>query len=301
MGPVSILNSDEVNVHTRFYKKLETLEEIEKDQRGRQKELEDYHDWLHSIPVKYEGEDYSLDIKERLKLMETSIKMQAKELERTKTLFLRDVKIIKEDLDEKTAEIQNHVKLIKEKDEYIKKLKEEKANEDMIRQIQERKPETDRQAAAKFESITEEMKNNLSLGVTAFRENLIEMLNEYLEDTLKEHDDLFVVLAEESKGLIEGCSEALEETIIEAQRDFCEQTRDVIKSVPSVQIVQKEVSTPVAKEDQDKSLSNLGIQTNATKNLNQPDVVEFFKNSLQEATRSESKYSTFILFVNWKR
>lgn len=114
-------------------KKLKNLERIEEDQKQRErdvslniyvyKKLEKYHRWLHSIEVKYDGEDFRLDLKDRLELMEKSVIMQAEELERTKKLFLRDLQIVQDELNEKIETI----KLCKAKMKHqYKKIKEVK-------------------------------------------------------------------------------------------------------------------------------------------------------------------------------
>lgn len=279
IGSVPSLGNVDINIHSRMHKKLEALEEIEKDQRGREKELEEYHNWLHSIPVKYEGEEYSLDIKERLKLMEISVKMQAQELERTKMLFLRDIKIVKDELDEKTSELQHlHVRL-KEREERIKQLEEDKGNikpNPPIPQVRtsngEGKTEIPSQLLTEYSKKSEEIHRNLTIGISSFRESLIEMMQEYLKETLGDSEYLPVIV-EESKGLIEGCSEALEETTQNAQREFIDSTRRFIEKLCNT-IGEGPASTP----DAGKSIDSYCIFD---------QLAEFIKNCILDATKQQ--------------
>ena len=293
MGSIPVLENNDVNIHTRMHKKLETLEEIERDQKGRERELEDYHNWLHSIPVKYEGEEYSLEIKERLKLMETSVKMQSKELERTKKLFLRDTQIVKDELTEKLLEIQSIQNKLKEKEDYIRVLEQKTSSVTPLRNASVEHTKHDHHSPKitsnhNFKSLIHDFKEHrelvarqLNTGIASFRDNLYEMMKEYLGEVLND-SPILPTLCEEIKCLIEGCSEALEETILESQRVFSSHTNGIMKKV-ILFTDDTHSENHIEKSIQTDEFATIGTAP-STK-----DTVEFFKTCLKQAGKQQDK------------
>jgi len=103
--------------------KLTLVDQIEKDQKGREQELDSYHEWLHSIPVRNANGEYSIDLKDRLALLEQSVRMQQQELQRAKKLFLRDTKLMRSELEEKTTALEKTKELVDAQKLVIQKLK----------------------------------------------------------------------------------------------------------------------------------------------------------------------------------
>lgn len=61
----------DTHVQNTLHKKLAVLEQIEKDQKSREVDLDKYHQWLHTIQVKHDTHGtYSIELKDRLLLLE---------------------------------------------------------------------------------------------------------------------------------------------------------------------------------------------------------------------------------------
>jgi regulator of replication initiation timing len=221
--------SEHYNV--RMHKKLAVLEEIEAEQKKREKDLDSFHIWLHSIPVQYDGEQQSLDIKERLQLMERSVTLQQKELVRTKKLFIRDIKIVKDELSEKNTDLEVTRKKIELKEKELELLRKELeiARKQEKTEIIVEKPTlamSSKEFSQERAEITTLVKafgrqrksslEKLSTSVSAFKTDLTSILQEHLMDVLgrkiKSKQEQQHV-SDEFKELVDGCSEALDETV----------------------------------------------------------------------------------------
>ncbi|KAL9656676.1 hypothetical protein ABK040_002946 [Willaertia magna] len=284
------------NIHLKIHKKLEILEEIERDQRGREKELEQYHDWLHSIPVKYDGEEHSLQLKERLILMEMSVKMQARELERTKNLFLRDIKIVKDELHEKTVGLQVVEKKLKEKQQMISEL-QNKLNDKNVKIAKE---VVKKKELKDCSGIMSEIKsrqslnlNHLTSGIESFRNNLISMIKEHLNETIGSTLEDTSFIGEEISELILGCSEALDETISTVQESFGNDLggtlRKLIQSYQDI-ISEKDLIISQLTEEKEKLEKSFALKRKISEensDINEK-LVEHVKFSIKETVLTEN-------------
>ncbi|KAL0484791.1 kinesin-like protein [Acrasis kona] len=188
-------NTASESINVRIHKKLDILEDIESEQRDREKELDGYHMWLHSIPVQYDGEQHSLDIKDRLKLMENSVELQHKELARTKKLFIRDLAIVKDELSDKNTDLIKAYKKI-----------------DLLEsQCGQSRKNINPAPIPVVEVSDNQNKILLESGISAFRTDLISMMGEHLLESESMTNPSQLV--EDLKEIVDGCSEALEETI----------------------------------------------------------------------------------------
>jgi hypothetical protein len=209
------------NIQIRMHKKLGILEEIEMEQKQREKELDGYHVWLHSIPVQYDGEQQSLDIKDRLQLMEKSVALQQKELVRTKKLFIRDIKIVKDELAEKNNDLEEMRGKMELKEQEIAKLQNEleHAKKNVVQvpvPTQKELPKEKVELVAVTKAVEQQRKastEKATASVHAFRTDLTSMLHEHLEDVLSREISSASDVIDEFQELVDGCSEALEETV----------------------------------------------------------------------------------------
>eukprot|EP00698_Gefionella_okellyi_P002361 TRINITY_DN1219_c0_g1_i1.p1 TRINITY_DN1219_c0_g1~~TRINITY_DN1219_c0_g1_i1.p1 ORF type:complete len:953 (+),score=263.25 TRINITY_DN1219_c0_g1_i1:164-3022(+) len=88
----AVHEADMFRVENEFLRaKIAQLESMEYDQKARQSELDNYHRWLRSVPLQYDGERYTASMKDKLEMLEKSIHLQQTELQRTKKLFTSDI------------------------------------------------------------------------------------------------------------------------------------------------------------------------------------------------------------------
>eukprot|EP01028_Stygiella_incarcerata_P004831 TRINITY_DN2098_c0_g1_i1.p1 TRINITY_DN2098_c0_g1~~TRINITY_DN2098_c0_g1_i1.p1 ORF type:complete len:930 (+),score=254.84 TRINITY_DN2098_c0_g1_i1:32-2821(+) len=81
-------------------------------------EFERFHSWLRSLPVRFDGKSHKPTIREKFALMEASIVAQAKELQRAKGLFKKDLQSLQQRLLGKSMEVEELKNIQREKEKH---------------------------------------------------------------------------------------------------------------------------------------------------------------------------------------
>jgi hypothetical protein len=266
-------------------KKLTVLREIENDQRERETELEQYHSWLHSIPVKYDGEEYSLELRNRLKLMEQSVKMQSGELIRTKKLFMRDLKIVKDELAEKSSLIEKLEVALEIARSEPTESKESEATDStsgehtLSTNVRSHLKQEFSSLVEKFEAENSKLDSNMKHGMEAFRANMIGLIEEEVSDK-SIHDDL--------NQIVIGCSEALEETVLTSADQFAKFASSTIKKLIELSLVINQKTTLEAEKTLKQS-KELVSEDNLVENIRKCLKIATEHNYPQSAASSKTQ------------
>lgn len=240
-----VRKNDHLRYERSLQRKLEILEQIERDQKERERELDRYHSWLHSIPVNRSGREPTLEMKDRFTLLENSIAMQTKELERTKLLFMRDLKIVKTELEEKEEDLHVSEAKVLSLQKEISRLREELryARSDVRRSRSNSQIEANdvmegfnlnirdvRKVMEHYDAISTGMASKLNIEVNAFKKNLANNLKDQIFDivTARSDEERHEAVDDVFK-LVDGCAEALRESIQSSYRCYSESITIMLK------------------------------------------------------------------------
>jgi len=68
-------------------------------------QLDSYQKWLRSLPLHFDGEKYSASAKEKLEILEQSVRSQQDQLKRAKELFAADIGAMQQLMTRKNEEL----------------------------------------------------------------------------------------------------------------------------------------------------------------------------------------------------